>query len=364
MVRHLGLLTVLMLLPIPFSAQQTTLPSSPQMDTATVRSSGQLHNVTIDVAVTDKSGVAIRGLQKQDFMLTDDNHPKDLNSFRAVDLDANTPAPPIEVVLVVDAINADLLKMAREREGVEKFLMSNGGHLARPVSLVVLSDDGPKLLGAASTDGKALASRLAEDTTGLRTINRSQGFFGVFERFQMSIQALNLITASEANKPGRKLIIWVSPGWALLSRAASDITNQDQRQLFNSIVQASTKMRLGHITLYNVETRGVAGTDMAQFNDYAQFLDGVKSSGDAYPADLSLQVLAVQTGGLVLNQSNDLPTAIADEIEKGVMDATSFYVITFQSDKADRPNEYHALKVKVDKSGDTARTRTGYYAQP
>jgi VWFA-related protein len=227
----------------------------------------------------------IRGLQKQDFTLLDDKQPQMLTSFRAVDLAAGTPAPPIEIVLVVDAINAHPLKADHEREGIKKFLQTNGGKLAQPVSLVVLSDSGAKNLHGASTDGNALAALLDQDATGLRTINRSQGVYGVLERFQMSIKALNSLTDYEASKPGRKLIIWVSPGWPLLSSGASDLTIKDQQHIFNSIVEASTKMRLGHITLYNVETRGVYETSMSQFSDYEQFLKGVRSSEQAYPAD-------------------------------------------------------------------------------
>jgi VWFA-related protein len=352
------LFAVSILLPISGFVQQT---SSAQ---ATHSPAAEDRIVTIDVAVTDKSGTPIRGLQKQDFTLLDDKQPQILTSFRAVDLDAGTPAPPIEIVLVIDAINADPLKADHEREGIKKFLQRNGGKLAEPVSLVVLSDSGAKNVHGASTDGNALAALLDQGATGLRTINRSQGVYGVLERFQMSIKALNSLTDYEASKPGRKLIIWVSPGWPLMSSGASDLTIKDQQRIFNSIVEASTKMRLGHITLYNVETRGVYETSMSQFSFYEQFLKGVKSSEQAYPADLSLQVLAVQTGGLVLNKSNDLPSAIAAEIAKGAREARSFYVLSFQASEADRANEFHALAVKLSKPGLTARTRTGYYAQP
>jgi hypothetical protein len=73
-----------------------------------------------------------------------------------------------------------------------------------------------------------------------------------------------------------------------------------------------------------------------------------------------LQVLAAQSGGLVLNSTNDLASAIAD----CVSDADAFYVLSFDSARADHANEFHALEVKVDKPGLTARTRMGYYAQP
>jgi VWFA-related protein len=78
------------------------------------------------------------------------------------------------------------------------------------------------------------------------------------------------------------------------------------------------------------------------------------------PGNLGLPVLAVQTGGRVLNLTNDITSAIAE----CVADANSFYVISFDAPRADKPNEYHSLAVTLDKPGMTARTRTGYYAQP
>jgi VWFA-related protein len=215
-----------------------------------------------------------------------------------------------------------------------------------------------------STDGNALASVVDQYTIGRRTVNRSQGIYGVAERFDMSMKALDSLASYEAGKPGRKLMLWISPGWPQLVSAATDVTSQDQGHIFHSIVALSTLLRQDHIVLYNVETRGVAGTSPGQYYDYQQFLAGVKSPNQAYPPALSLQVLAVQTGGRVFNQSNDLPGAIADEIGKAASDASPFYVLTFQAGRADRPNEYHSLEVKVAKPGVIARTRTGYYAQP
>jgi hypothetical protein len=39
-------------------------------------------------------------------------------------------------------------------------------------------------------------------------------------------------------------------------------------------------------------------------------------------------------------------------------------MLSFDSAPADQPNEYHQLEVKVEKSGLSVRTRSGYYAQP
>jgi hypothetical protein len=66
------------------------------------------------------------------------------------------------------------------------------------------------------------------------------------------------------------------------------------------------------------------------------------------------------SGGRVFIAATDLKDAIAS----CVADASAYYVLTFAAARADQANEYHSLQVTVDKPGMTARTRTGYYAQP
>jgi len=71
-------------------------------------------------------------------------------------------------------------------------------------------------------------------------------------------------------------------------------------------------------------------------------------------------VIASQSGGRVLNSSND----IAGEIASCFRDAAAFYRLSFDASVARNPNEYHAIEVKISKPSLTALTRTGYYAQP
>jgi hypothetical protein len=71
-------------------------------------------------------------------------------------------------------------------------------------------------------------------------------------------------------------------------------------------------------------------------------------------------VLAVQSGGSVQGPDNDLTA----QINRCFEDARAFYTLSFDSPAAGHANEYHDLKVLVDKPGLTARTSTGYYNQP
>jgi hypothetical protein len=71
-------------------------------------------------------------------------------------------------------------------------------------------------------------------------------------------------------------------------------------------------------------------------------------------------VLALQSGGLVLDFNNDL-TAL---LQQCMSDIGPYYEISFDPAPAERPNEYHHLEIKLNKSGLTARTRQSYYSQP
>jgi hypothetical protein len=137
-------------------------------------------------------------------------------SFHAVEGTA-TADPPVEVILLVDEVNTSFERVAFERDQIEQFLRRNGGELARPVSLVFLSDSGATIGKTSSQDGNAVIADLKQKESGLRTIGRSQGFYGASDRQQLSLHAIEQLADYEATKPGRKLVVWISPGWPLLS---------------------------------------------------------------------------------------------------------------------------------------------------
>jgi VWFA-related protein len=313
------------------------------------------------VRVTDKTGAGVRGLQKQDFTLLDDKQPKDILSFHAVESGAAASMdPPVEVVLVVDAVNNSFQAVDFERSELKKFLLQNGGKLPVPVSLVIFTDTGTRMQNGSSRDGNALAAVYDQYETGLRSIARSQGFYGAVERFDLSFKTLTSLIAFEGMRPGRKLIIWFSAGWPMLSGPRVRLSGREEQRLFDSIVATSAGLKQARITLYSIDPLGMSDAGKSRTFYYKDFLKGVTSPNRTLPGNLGLQVLAVQSGGLVLNSTNDLTAAITD----CVADADAFYDVSFEGARADHANEYHAIGVTVDKPGITARTRTGYYAQP
>jgi len=355
-------LALLLLLPLSAASAQNASPPQLQPRTAEpekVPANAADRRILLEVQVTDKAGAPIRGLQRQDFTLLDDKLPLNISSFQAVDSIAPAATdPPLEVILLVDAVNASFQAVANERNQLRQFLLQNGGKLPQPMSLIMFTDTGAEMQNGSSRDGHVLADLLDKYELGLRTINRSQGVYGAAERFTMSLKTIDRLALYEKTRPGRKLVIWLSPGWPLLSGPRTYLSGKEEQKLFDSIAATSTGLRRARVTLYSVDPLGLG--DFRNATYYEEFLKGVSSPSHALPGNLGLPVLAVQTGGRVLNLTNDITTAIAE----CAADANSFYVISFDAPRADKPNEYHSLAVTVDKPGVTARTRTGYYDQP
>ena len=312
--------------------------------------------MTLDVVVTDKSGAPVGGLQPEDFKLLDNKQPQTLATVEAARGMTAKADPPVEAIVLIDGINSTFLTIANERQWLQKFLNENGAELALPTSLIIVTDQGMSIQNHPSRNGKALLDFLDNNATGFRAVRRAEGHEGVVERELASLKSLDYLASQASSKPGRKLLIWISPGWGLFSNELWTGGIKDEKILFNYAVSLSTELRAARITLYSIDP---AGEGHGQFL-YQKYLKGVDSPMNADYADLLLQVLATQTGGQVLAGNNDL----ASLIDRCVADASAYYVLNYVPPTAAHPNEYHGVEVQVDKPGLTARTRTGYYAQP
>ena len=326
--------------------------ASAQMQPATP-AANDARSITLNV-ITSPSGPASDSLTAADFQLLDNKAPRPFTSFRRV-----TITDPVHVIVVVDTVNLPFTRVAYVRSEVQKFLKADGGHLAFPTTFAVISDKTTEVQQGFSTDGAALSNALEQYPMSLREVRRDQGFWGADERTRISLKALDELAAYSANLPGRKLILWVSPGWPLLTGTRIELSNKQQQGIFRGIVNYSRQLRQNNITLYNINPLGPEENLIAA-NYYENFVKGIRKASDTEIADLSLQVLAAQSGGLTITSSSD----VAGNIAKCIADTHSWFELTFTSPPSEHPDEYHHVQVNVTKPGITARTRDGYYAQP
>jgi VWFA-related protein len=338
-------LSVVALLALTQSVAEAHQSAPPQADPT--------HSIRLDVVVSHKNEPPVGGLGQKDFTVIDNKQTQPITSFRTV----TGRDSKARVIIVLDAVNIDYERVAYAREEIEKYLRAEGGQLAHPTSFAMLTDNGMKLQEQYSTDGNAISATVEANVPGLRDIRRSSQYGGS-ERYNISIEGLRELVSREVSSPERKIILFVSPGWPLLSGPAveNSLDAKQQKQLFDTLVNLSTQMQRANITLYAVNPLG-QGESEARASYYEAFLKGVSEPRRMEPANLSLQVLAVQSGGRVIDFNND----VSGVMRQCVADTQNYYEITFLPAPSDPKNYYHRVEVKVANSED-ARARTGYYA--
>ena len=313
-------------------------------------------SLLLNVEVTDKSGTPVAGLSQQEFTLLDNGQPRPILSFHAYTGAVHPGGPPVETIILMDLLNMDVTRAGQARVAIDKYLRQNGGHLAGPTSVFFFTEDGIQGQMQPTMDGNALADNMLQLATRNRSMFRTGGKWDELERVNVSLNALGAIVVNQRKRPGRKLLIWVGPGWPLENGRNRLVSLKDMQNDFTVIINTSRLLREEQITMYSVS---IGQPD--EFNSlYNGFLKGVKTFKGASASALNTKVFAVQSGGLVVGPDQDL----ARQIGICQQDASAYYTITFAPPPADKRDEYHQIEVATDKPFLKARTATGYYDEP
>lgn len=311
--------------------------------------------ISIDVTVDPHGGAPVSGLTKDDFTILNNGKQQEITAFKS-DKDN---AGQTEAILVLDAVNMPYDRMAFAKQEIIKYLQANNGRLAYPTDLAIVTDQSVKMQGVYTTDGNLLAQNLTQTDVGIRGLGNTGGAYGATDRIAISIRALHELLAKANNAQGRKLMIWISPGWPILSGPEAALQPQEENRIYAEINQLSYLLRGTRTVLYSVDPLGSAA--VGTFHDfyYKSFLKPAKHPSGVTFGNISLQVLAISSGGMVLNGNNDIPAMI----ESAVKVADPVYTLSFSTPVSSKPDEFHSIEVKVNKPGITAKTGWGYYTR-
>jgi VWFA-related protein len=367
---------------------QATVSSDPVKMQANGHPDGIIH---LDVAATDREGNPFSGLAAKDFTLTDNGVPQKIVSFAASNQSKNENERLTEVVLVLDEVDLLPAQLELAKNESIKFLRQNGGHLGQPTSVYWFTPSGLYATAAPTTDGNALAEDVAHHNSqrtvfaGSRIYPRasdpvvtsiSEAISERYARWERSLRAVYSIAIERRDVPGRKLLLWMGFGWLPVHGP-----EHYKDAAFPWLVELSTRIREARMVISEVTARAepfTAKTEpftartwseptASQFKDaYKDYLAGVhmqsemEERGFGPSSHFALPVLAIQSGGLVVDEFLE----ISRSIEHCVEDARVFYTMSFDPPYAAQPDEYHDLKVQIEEPGLSARTNTGYYDQP
>ncbi|HEY3628506.1 MAG TPA: VWA domain-containing protein [Terracidiphilus sp.] len=339
------------------------------------------HRIILNVHVSDSAGKPHPELSQADFTVLDNAQARNLVNFRSIE----GATGGAHVVLVLDALNNFTRQIHSFAKDIEQYLKEGEESLPAPVSIGLFSGYGIDL-GKPSRDRSALLAELKSKTADLhatgcvtqqdRASNTIQpyspGAYGNVrngstqelvcknDRFVASINALSLFARREVDEPGRVIVIWLGPGWPMLTDKAFTPDPPELKQsFFERLVSLSTLLREAQVTVDAVGSPDDSiNPQTPDIHDY-KFFDGISSPDQVSAADMGLHPLAHQTGGRIFPETKD----VAGQIRECVNDAASYYVLSFDAPPAPGFGEFHTLAVKIDKPGLDVRTNTLYYAE-
>ena len=182
-----------------------------------------------------------------------------------------------------------------EHQEIGKFLKADGGHLSHPTAVAILTDKGLQFQEDFSQDGNAISTALGHYTIPLRSMGRDADRRAAAQRFRVSFQEFAHLVGREHDRPGRKLILCVSPGWPPLFGLKNLRDARLREQVFGNIVELSTQLREGQITIYSVDPSAIgdiaAGLTEPPTNHLRPSNPKVYIGGASKPSDVRMEDL-------------------------------------------------------------------------
>jgi VWFA-related protein len=358
--------------------------------------------IEINAVVTDAAGNFVRDLKKDDFQVYEDGRQRSFAFFSLIDMPVLSPAraaargPESDVrtvaetrngrvyVLVLDDLHtaphrAALLKAAARRFIDQYFYpgdlaaivrtgpgSATGQELTSSRRLLLAAIDrfqGQQIDSAA--DGRLETARRQESLDDrpndrLDDPNDAERSFNARRTLNALRDTANWMAGINGR---RKSVIFFSEGIdydiqdVFNSRGASSVL-MDARDSIGSATRSN-------VSIYSIDPRGLAGLSdefIGLIEPQTSTRVGREQLGtqgierDLRVAQDSLRMLADETGGLALVNSNDF----AGGFERIVRDNSSYYVLGYYSQPDSKGGKFHKIDVRVRRPGLRVRARHGY----
>jgi VWFA-related protein len=389
-----------------------------QKDSSDVKFTARTELVLVPTLVTDKSGVHIRGLKKEDFTIRENGVEQKVATFEEIASDAHRlsrPRDPQEfsnslvdggsrrriTLIVLDFVNTSfgdqayarknlleyLTESVDKREPTALYTLTRGGiHVVHdftadprvlvaalhkvkgdPVQMVDSPEDVETVTGTASPDGSAgidPAAVLSEANKIQSMMEDAELNFQSFEQrvaIMDTLQAMQQVAQTLAGFPGRKSLIWASGGFPF---SVSDETMQlapagrdTLSDVFPFYERTWQLLNDAQIALYPVDVKGLQ-TNVASASIGRPGTNYLRNTNwRQLDTRATFQTFAAMTGGRAYYNSNDLQRGFRE----AVSDSAQYYMLGYYLDRTNTKPGWRKLAVKVNRDHVEVRGRSGFF---
>ncbi len=358
--------------------------------------------VTVNVVVRDKNGQPVRGLTRDDFILTEDGRPQTISTFdfeevavKPVDAAApaiptvfgsigrapGKPAAPAETVPTSDFHGRRLIVMlfdlsSMQPEELQRSLVSARDYIDKrltPADMVAITSlsTSLQLVQDFTADRTALDAAIdrlngiegegfEEAAVADPTVVSDTGFaaddteFTVFNT-DRRLEALKSLSDAMSGIDQKKSLIYFSSGMTQ--------TGLDNRVAIRTVIDRAVR---ANVSIYAADMRGlqavVAGGEARQASVRGQSAFSGASTSSRFDqmaaSQDALSSLAEDTGGRAFFDQNDF-SSVFDRI---VADTSTYYLLGFSSTNRDKDGRFRRIRVQLKRQDLKLEYRAGYYA--
>jgi VWFA-related protein len=316
--------------------------------------------VFLDITVLDRKGrPVVKGLTKDDFIITEDKKPQTIFSFEppevhvgGTDAEAGSLGGTAPVtIFVLDLLNSRFENFAYIRSEVRRYLVAQPRQLKSPAELMVLGNRSLEMLQGYTRNRDDLVSALSHLRPAL-PYKMEAGFAS--ERVAQSFDALQQIALQNEGLPGRKNIIWVGRGGPGINTASlpGDWVVKI-RSYVHKIVNLLVNSRISLFVIYpGLNAKG------AKIPLDAMQASMVAPGDDPFAYDISFGVFVNETGGELFYNRNDVDGEMAEAERVG----GQYYTLTYQPPEGEENGKFRRVRVTLRDPDLRAVTKNGYYA--
>jgi len=375
--RRLSTLLLVAFVPLALRSQEhvanvpaASASQSPSESTSALRVATRL--VVLDVVVTDKKGNPVLDLNKDDFVVEEDDDPQTIRTMErpsahklpegnlvhsSADL-GKIGESPVNI-LVLDELNTRFEDNAYSRYSLVKFLKAQPDVMP-PTTLLVANDKRFAVLHDYTQDRSLLIAALKKSEVQYPWRMARNGNSGpdAMIRMTQSLQTLQEIAQAAAGTPGRKNILWVGKGFPAID--LTGLADEAVKPLSDAIKRCVDLLMNSRSTLYIIDPTALSSAtyDTESPQDLAELED--ETGDEPFSNAIRFSVLAPATGGRVFSMRNDIDR----EIDTSMHESALYYTISYSpTNSSEEPGEYRHIRVKINREGLMATTRDGYYVQ-
>jgi VWFA-related protein len=380
--------------------------------------------IQIDVTVTDKKGKIITDLKAEDFEVFENTEKQAITNFSFIQtqteakpsptpkIDKNDPKsaipiPPTRIklenvrrtiALVVDDLTLSFESTAFVRNALKKFVdvqMRDGDLVAiirtgagigalqqftadktqlyAAIEKIRYNPQGSGGIGAFAPIEPSFADQQKnaddqmseEDYQDAKGREREEANFRASLFATGTLGALNYIVKGMKDLPGRKSIMLLSDGFAMMEENRSGFTeaNSSVSAAMRGLIDLANR---SSVVVYTMDARGLQYTGLTAADNTSGLTQEQVAqqtsdrSNTLFETQASLRTIAQETGGVAIVNNNDL----SGGIQRMLDDQKGYYLLGYQPDGDTfdpKVRRFNKLTIKVKRPGLVVRYRSGFF---